>query len=72
MRRRRPLPTYPVNGWMIAKLPMSFGERFMYAAIAVDAEGYRTAYHGFATLRDARAFCNTNTPPKERTCDDRA
>lgn len=74
MRRRKPLPTYAVNGWTIAKRPNSFGERFVYVATAVDAEGYQTAFHGFATLRDAKTFCETNSPPKERTrertCDD--
>jgi hypothetical protein len=40
----------------------------MYAwqAVAVDAEGYQTAKHGFNTLRSAKAFCEVTSAPRER------
>ena len=65
-RRGRQLPTYTFNGWLVEKQPSSFASRFAYVATAVDTEGYQTAYHGFFSLRDARAFCEANEPPKAK------
>jgi hypothetical protein len=63
MRRRKPLPQYKVNGWIIDKRPNSFAERYAWDAQAVNAEGYLIARYGFSTLSAARAFCEATIPP---------
>lgn len=64
--RDRNLPTYTVNGWAIEKRPHTFAEMYAWQAVAVDAEGYQTAKHGFNTLRSAKAFCEVTSAPRER------
>jgi len=65
-RRLTPLRRWEINGWLIEQQPNTFATQSAYEATATDAEGFRTAKHGFDTLTTAKSFCQTNIAPTER------
>lgn len=65
-RRKKPLPSYEINGWDVQKQPNTFAEEYIYVARAFNEAGYQTGKKGFQRLRDARDFCQSNPPPQHR------